>query len=389
VDPLTLTIAVISLIIGGFGAWYTYLAYKRAHAPAFDELQRDEQSSDSIPARLLSLIWHYPEDGGNHVSWAVKESFVLRGRLEDAREEPGLGVAIVTTELALAVFRDGATSRIDGCVTWALANSLEEPPYLLKGKQFDSRTSEEKTVPDFRHSLAFGIILARTGKLKDRVSEYLRYTLHKQNADGGWPAGEGRTISEVFTVLYAIEFLSLCGLDERFPEETRSLARASRDRATEWLLSSVLDSGLWKSGVLHEYPWDDVVTTAWVLHRLAPVGGITTPHWKDGLLRASLSMISKVANPATWRGSSELQRFRAEARVAASVAAVLATGICDSNGRESLQIYLSDWRRRARTCVQNIPDADWDVGTASFVLQALFSTIEMREWVDKADLTTR
>lgn len=388
-DPLALGITLIGLVIAGLGSWYTYLAYKRGHAPAFDESERDNAAPAPIPVRLLTLVWQYPEHGGNHVSWAVKESFVLRGQLEDAREEPGLGVAIVTTELVLSVFGDKANSRIDGCVAWAAANSLAEPPYLLKGKQTDSRTSEENVVRDFRHSLAFAIILARTGKLKDRVAGYLRCTLDSQNADGGWPAGQGRTISEVFTVLYAVEFLSLCALDERWSEATRSMARASRDRATRWLLSNVPESGLWKSGVLRDYVWDDVVTTAWVLHRLAPVKGVTTPNWNNGLARASFSMVSKVANPATWRGCSEIQRFRVEARVAGSASVVLAAGLLDSNGSEPLQIYLSDWRRRAGALAAKLPDADWDVATAAFVLQAMLSTNEMQQWVDRAGLTTR
>jgi hypothetical protein len=389
VDPLTLTVALITAAITAFGACYTYLAYKRLHKPPIDAPQSNKMAGtkDFVLARLLSLLWHYPEGGGNRVSWAVKESGVLRGLLENAKEEPGLGIAIVTTELALEVFGAEANSRIDGCVTWALANSLPVFPYLLKGKESDSRTSKEKVVPDFRHSLAFAIILARTGKLVDRVSTYLHHALSMQNPDGGWPEGEGRTISEVFTVLYAIEFLSLCGGREQLPNDIRSQAISSRERAVQWLLSNTCERGMWKSGVLSEYVWDDVVTTAWILHRLAPIKGIAAQSWDDGVSQASLNMVSKVGDPATWRGCPDVQRFRAESRVAASVSSVLATRRSASSDLESLRIYLSDWRRRVQVLAEKIPDPDLDVGTAAFVLRGLYSTNEMRRWVEKVRLT--
>lgn len=383
-DPLTITITVIGLVIAGLGSWYTYLAYRRGKPLPLDESLPDKHSANSLLAKLLTFVWHYPENGGNHITWAVKESFVLRGRLEDAREEPGLGVAIVTTELALNVFGDKAQSRIDGCIAWALANLVSQPPHLLKGKKLDYRTSEEKTVPDFRHTLAFAIILARTGKLKARLSEYLRYALETQNPDGGWSPGEGRTVSEVFTVLYAVELLSLCGTDEKLPEEMRTIARVSRNRSTTWLLSACTESGLWQSGVLKQYVWDDIVTTAWVLHRLAPIRGIPSPGWCDGLARAASSMIIKASNPTTWKGTAELQRFRAEARVAAAVSIVLETTLLDAQPAESLAIYLSDWRRRAVEFASKIPDDGWDVATAVFALESLFSTSQMREEANEA-----
>ena len=98
-DPLALAIAIITIVVGGFVSWYTYLGYKRGHSlessPPCPSAENDDPRSTS--ERLTSMFWGYPEQGGNCTSWAVKESFVLRGRLEDAREEPGLGVAIITT----------------------------------------------------------------------------------------------------------------------------------------------------------------------------------------------------------------------------------------------------------------------------------------------------
>lgn len=384
-DPLTLLVSLIGLLIAGMGTWYTYLAYKRGSPSPPNDLP----AGNSLLLKLLTYVWQYPERGGNQVTWAVKESFVLRGRLEQARQEPGLGVAIVTTELALVVFGDQSLSRIDGCVAWAYANLMAEFPYLLKGKQIDLRTSQEKVVPDFRHTLAFAIILARSGKMTGLLSGYLRYTMENQNPDGGWSPGEGATVSEVFTVLYATELLSLCSVNERFSDDVRTSAQASRDRAAEWLLLAATEKGLWQSGVLEDYDWDDILTTAWVLHRLAPIKGISTHGWNDCLTRIATSMITKVAKPETWKASGELQRFRIEARVAAATDATLKACFIGVQVTESLEIYLSDWRRRAKAFSSKLSDDDWDVATAVFVLESLFSMSQMKEEIKNSGLTSR
>jgi hypothetical protein len=385
-DILNPFVSVIGLIVTGVGSLYTYLTY-RGHKTAQAKSLTDEKVLPvDIPDKLLSLIWHYPENGGNCVSWAVKESYVLRGWLKKAREEPGLGVAIVTTELALNIFGENANSRIDGCITWAIANSFSEPPFFLKGKRSDTRDSEEEVVPDFRHTLAFSIILARTGKLKERVNEFLQYTLNHQNADGGWSAGQGKTVSEVFTVLYAIEFLSVCALDDQITETKRSIVQASRDHAMDWLILKVSGNGMWESGVFKDYVWDDLFTTAWVLYRLSQLKDIISSKWNEVLLRSSLLMISKVSKPTTWERSPQLQHFRLEARVAAALAVYQSTGLLDSNGSESLLIYLSDWRRRAELFARKISDDDWDVATAAFYLQAMFSLNDIKGRINKIGL---
>jgi hypothetical protein len=60
------------------------------------------------PRSLLDFIWAYPLAGEAEASWAVKEGETLQGNLGTARERPALGVAIVTTELALLAFGDSA-----------------------------------------------------------------------------------------------------------------------------------------------------------------------------------------------------------------------------------------------------------------------------------------
>lgn len=392
-DPFNLMIAIAGLIIAAFAAWYTYRAYKSGRAKSDDEGRSSMAAANpvSLMQRLMVLLWQYPDRGGNTASWAVKESFVLRGRLEEAKEEPGLGTAIVTTELALEVFGEGAKSRIDGLITWALARSSSNPPYLIEGKQVYLDTSEEKVVPDFRHTLAFAIILVRSGHMMDRVKTYLRYTLDEQNADGGWPPGKGRTISEVFTVLYATEFLTLCGMRNEIDQNIISNALRSRDRALGWLALSVDEEGLWNSGVLGHFSWDNVFTTAWVLHRLALIDITSERSWSYRVAESALNMIRKVGQPKTWHGTDELQRFRVEARVAASALRVLAISSRNLPGLpplEPVESYLRDWRRRARAFAPKVAEQDWDVATAAFILESLFSNKEMREYIQRAGLTT-
>ena len=64
--------------------------------------------------RLIRPAGAAPTDH-NTASWAVKESAVLLGSIGVAREEPSLGVAIITTELALASFGLGPMRRAGSC----------------------------------------------------------------------------------------------------------------------------------------------------------------------------------------------------------------------------------------------------------------------------------
>ena len=54
--------------------------------------------------QLLRTIREFPERGGSHSSWAVKESDIIKGEINCSIERPGLGIALFTTELASEVF---------------------------------------------------------------------------------------------------------------------------------------------------------------------------------------------------------------------------------------------------------------------------------------------
>lgn len=343
-------------------------------------------TADPLLLALLSFFWRYPSGGGNRVSWAVKESFVFRGKLDRAREDPGLGAAIITTEFALDVFGNEAQPAINGVVAWALSRCATEPPYLLLAEFFDTRTSEIVKRPDFRHTLAFAVVLARTRRLDSHLREYLKLTLETQNPDGGWHPGEGATVSEAFTVLYAVEFLTLCGSDESLSREIRQCCLDRRSRAISWLVSAAEGSGMWQSGVINEFVWDDVVTTAWMLHRLAGIKDVSIPDWSRCVDRAASAMTLKAVQEQTWKGTPELQRFYVEARVAAAIAKLLSTDSVASDPPGLREIYLSKWRQQVFRLAPDVADERWDVATAAFVLEALFSTKQLRDGAVAAGL---
>lgn len=371
-------IAILGLIITALGVLYAIKGYYKDSRKPKKALPGDKDLT--IWLWLINFVWRYPDRGGNYVTWAVKESYVLRGWLKKAEEEPGLGVSIATTDFAKRVFSNKANPKIDGMIAWACANRMEEYPYFLQGKKVDQITGAvEEIIPDFRHTLAFAIIIERNGKLSSLVNEYLSYALKFQNKDGGWPAGKGKTISEVFTVLYATELLSLCCEDKSFNQEKLEEAKKSLKKATRWLIDKFEVEGLWTSGVLSDYPWDDLVTTAWVIRRLAPLENIRINGWVKCISNATESMIFKTSKPQTWNSSDQLQRFRVETRVSAAVSKTLESGLVNNEIAERLEIYLSNWRNKSLKFAVTISKEQWDVATAVLFLEAVHSDKELKK----------
>lgn len=387
-DPFTLMVAVVTIIIAAASLRYQHLSYKDGKSEkVVPKPPSTPPSADSLLLALLSFFWRYPNGEGNRASWAVKESFVFRGNLDKAREHPGLGAAIITTEFALEVFGNEAQPSIDGVVTWALSRCDTQPPYMLLAEFFDPRTSEFVKRPDFRHTLAFAIILARTRNLdSSHLSDYLKLTIETQKPDGGWHPGDGATDSEVFTVLYAVELLTLCAAVERLPMETRKNYLDSRSRAISWLVSATKESGMWQSGVINEFIWDDVVTTAWMLHRLAGIKDASIPELSQCMDQAASAMVAKAVQEQTWKGTPDIQQFYIEARVAAAIVKLTSTDLVASNARDLKEVYLSNWRKRTLKLAPEVTDERWDVATAAFVMEALFSTEQLRDGAVAAGL---
>ncbi len=77
-DWLTVIIIPIAgLIITGVGVRYAYLTYSRSNGYKNNATSIKKHSVDSLPLSLLTILWEYPLKGGNHASWAIKESSLL------------------------------------------------------------------------------------------------------------------------------------------------------------------------------------------------------------------------------------------------------------------------------------------------------------------------
>lgn len=336
----------------------------------------DESHVDSAPDRLLRLVWQYPLEGEAQASWAVKESSVLRGNLGTARERPGLGVSIIAADLALRAFEGEASERLDGCVAWALGRRQKDEPYYILSEQLNPVSSAIELKPDFRHTLAFAVLLQLTGRCPEYLAEYIAGAVNGQQPDGGWAPGSGMTVSEVFTVLYATELMHGASCAESCSDEFRRRARDARDRALEWLARHRNQDQLWESRVLKEYRWDGVLGTAWVLHRLSEIAG-SSASWR-AVVEASLkAMVERALDPATWAGIARDQRNRVEARIAAGAARAARAPLSDQSCRLA-RTYVGGWRANAERWVTALPNEELDLATALFALDGMLSLTELK-----------
>lgn len=370
-------ITAFGLVIAAGGTLFGFLQWRNSskrNQPAADSSKPDAKE---LLHRLTDFIWRYPETGENQTSWAVKESLVLAGNLEAASEGPGIGAAIITTEWAAEIFGPVSLRKTDACIAWAMARRGSAPPHLLEGEIRDSRTSRVIRAPDFRHTLAFGIILARSGRLPETLSKYLEYALDHQSADGGWPPGEGVTVSETFTVCYAAELLELCCANKQLAGETRDQCLHSGRRAVEWLIRNRDETGLWRSEIV-DAAWDELWATAWIVMRLAGIRAIGVPGWGECIAKATVQAIERASAANTWSGADILQRFRVEARVGAAISAAMKSDCLGRGAHERAEIYQAAWRARSmRVGLQMAPE-EWDLATALFFLLGYLTPGEMR-----------
>jgi hypothetical protein len=364
----------VATILGGLAA-IGFLAEKwREHSlGVFWRRIRLLLGGKSLPQRLLLFVWSYPEGKGNQASWAVKESEVLRGRIQSAREKPGLGTAIVSTELALDLFGAKANERVETCLSWAIARADKTPPHLLPGVLLNDITSCETQKPDFRHTLALAVILARSRRFYGYLEGYLGEVLASQRKDRGWDPGSGATSSEVFTVFYAVELLHLCTKDLHFLPSKRRECEVARDRGLEWLVANRTATGLWVSGVLTEFTWDDLFTTAWVIHRLCPLPHTGVKEWPPCVERALTILMERSLNPDSWAGTDPNQRNRVEARIGAAATKAIAHLRFQQRTSELVERYLDQWRKQARDWATNLPEGELDLATTTFLLEGLYT----------------
>jgi len=331
---------------------------------------------------LLAYVWSYPLTGENEGAWAIKESAALRGKLGSARDEPSLGVAIVTTELALASFGEAADSRIDRCIMWAISRAEREPPYrMLVEDRNPADHTLEAVKPDFRHTLAFGVVLARAKRQFGYLHAHLELVLSHQLPDGSWPPENPKTSSPVFTAIYALELLHLGSLDPATPARIRTAIPKARIKGMTWLLQQRGPDGLWPSGVLGEFAWDGLWATAWVLHRLVPTADVVFGRWTACVDDALFRLVQVALSQRTWAGSTEDQRYRVEARVAAAVrrAHIMKTKALSSRSQDAARLYTGAWQARADHWVNQLSPGQMDVGTAAFLVWGLVPVERLAE----------
>lgn len=271
------------------------------------------------------------------------------------------------------IFGTTAISRIEACINWALLKTQKEQPFLLQVEIFDPRTSKKELKSDFRHTLALSIILSMSHKKPTYLNEYIKYTLNLQRTDGGWPPGTGITISEVFTVSYAIELLVLNLHNDNLDHKVKDKLEDSIVSATNWLINNTTNNMLWESGVLKkEYPWDAVVTTAWMLRRLLPLNlERFSSEWNNKINLIIQSLINTCTKDNIWIKSDPLQKFRVESRIAAAINEAINHNYCIEILLELASSYILDWKSRTRKVMESISFDNFDLSTALFLAKPL------------------
>ena len=275
---------------------------------------------DHLLDRLLTFIWGYPLKGGSRKSWAIKDSALMLEKQPDAIEKPSLGVAIVSTHFAKEVFGYAAQSRVEDCVRWALSHSQLAPPHLIQVEEINQITYRRILEVDYRHTISLGIVLARWGLHFDLQELYLEMAFNSQKEAGGWQAENSYPLSEIFTVLYSVEFLDLCSRDNRLSSMVKEKACVSRDDGIEWIVKDIGQRPLWGSGIMKEYAWDELWTSSRIIQRLISAFDKIPDQLLCCIKRALQGMMRGCNDADTWLNSTEAQVFRVKARVAAAVA---------------------------------------------------------------------
>ena len=136
---------------------------------------------------------------------------------------------------------------------------------------------------------------------------------------------------------------------------------------------------MWTTSVLENFRWDNVLATAWVLHRLSQTSELPIEGWKGCLDDALFAMIHQAVDGKTWNGSPKTQRFRVEARVAAAVNRTQRIRGLSKRSREAAGLYLRSWVPRVEQWVTDLPPAEMDVGTASFIVDSMVAEGQLEE----------
>lgn len=331
--------------------------------------------------KMLAFIWLYPYGNEARTSWAVKESQIILGNLKTAEEEPGLGLAIFSIELCLKIFSyNNCRSRINRSINWGISRAQKKPPFLMEYDEIDKITTETEKKQDFRHTISLGIILSKTRMHDMYLKEYLLHTLRAKQEGGYWLAGSGKTKSEVFTVMYVIELLVLNLNTELLSKNNRVLLKETAIEAINWLLKKS-KNGTWNSGVLDQYPWDSLFATSWILRRLVPLnlGSLYGDEWNALLNNSANMLLTKVADPGTFIGTTEIQKFRIEAKVASALIKILELNAIENLTRIQVEAYIENWKTKSTIIINKLKFEEYDLSTCIALADVFIETNEYPE----------
>jgi hypothetical protein len=342
--------------------------------------------TESVPLRfsnaeeclhlLIDKIWEFPNDGGPRSSWAVKESKILKGELAGAYQQPGLGVALFTTELAIEVLGAQALPKIQACIDWGLNQTTDSSPALLTAQNDDGITGKVRSILDLRHTVALAILMARFGMHRKHCQSYLKLVLNSSCPDGGWPAKFGDSESELASTVYTVEFLSLA-LQSRDVSSTQ--IQKFLGQGQEWLVIASRPEGGWATGIFQE-PWDPLWSTAYLIQRLFAANAPSFSEWEQ-TLKEAIAFILREARMI--RYEHERIQLRVECRVAAALAWALFMKLLDSLTEERVESWLSEWENRFLRSLKQLPSKDLDLATGTFAARALLRNrdISSLSWV--------
>jgi hypothetical protein len=336
---------------------------------------------------LLEYILSYPFGGDQQERWAVKESQIIRGNLALARERPGYGVALVSVKFALKAVGEKARPQIQTCVGHISRLLERKPPYFVLTPDEESITSRVKLKRDLRHTIAFADILAYTDSNNSLLKNYIRLILRLRKPDGGWAPDEIEESSELMTVTYAVDFLSIC-LKKRHLLLIDKRMKEVRDGGIAWLMANADEESMWRYGAF-ESPWERPLATAWILYYLIDSTSGASNEWKRFLASGLSNTVRVTAEASTWVGTSPLQRFRVESRVAAAATISLRTLEVNSHDREIINDYLDLWRRYGETYLKSLDSDEWDLSTVIYLAESLVPCKELGFWGERALLSMR
>ncbi|MBC8193677.1 MAG: hypothetical protein H8E18_14920 [FCB group bacterium] len=309
--------------------------------------------------KLLKYFWSYPNPETSRASWAVKENLVLKGKLKEAEENPGMGLALLSTELAMKVFgKTASRKKVEGCISWAASRYPVEQPV-------------NTSAPEFSQRLAFGIVQLRAGSVLPSFNSFMESAFNI--SENGWFLDECTKKTSVFTVLYAAEILDLYA-PKVLETKKKGVYIGRKESVLSWLYAQ--NRGMWGTGGI--FPGaellDKLVTSAWIMVRLTNFAALPQTKWPILLQETMINMLDGAAKSETWLGVDPALRFRIEARVAAA-ASMFIQKYTGHHSIDFAEKYLDDWKVRREA--NDLDESKYDLATVIAVLQGLLPYKEM------------